>query len=398
MVKALDGIRVLECGRGFAVALVGTMYGDMGAEVIICEQPGGGNPLRHAYPPLIEDIGPEFLWSARNKKSMTLRLDTPQGQETFKRLVEISDVVTEDFTTGAMASWGLSFEDLKKINPGIIMVSITPYGQTGPYAHRPGVDETIQAHSGMMSISGDPDSPAVLYGVPLADIMGGFQSTYATLTALYHKENTGQGQYIDVSLLEAFAFCLEHKLLHFTKLGELAWRMGSRWVLMARSFTAKDGDAFILAGAGRRGAAFFIAIGREDVFNDPRWPKGPYDRVSDPQALKDWDAIIAEWAKDKTVSEIVDFCVSQRIMATSVDNVAGLVANPQYTSRNALVEIEHPVAGKLKFQGVAANLMKTPGKVETPAPLLGQHNDYVYGSLLKYSQEEITKLVQERVL
>ena len=397
MVKALEGTRILECGRGFAVGLVGTMFGDMGAEVIRYEEPGTGDPLRYAYPPLIKGIGAEFLWSARNKKSITLRLETGQGQEIFKRLVEISDVVTENFAPGTMGGWGLSYENLKRINPGIIMLSITPYGQRGPYVHRPATDETLQAHSGLMSISGDPDGPAVLYGVPIVDIMGGFQGIYAALSALFYKGISGQGQWIDISLFEAAAYCQEYKLLHYTKLGELFWRVGSRWVPMCRSYTAKDGDVFIMSGAGLRGAIIFEVIGREDVLKDPRWPENPFKPL-DEDVLLEFDAIIDEWVKSKTVSEIVDICVSRKVIAAPVCNVAQMVNDPQYIARNALVEVDHPVAGKLKFQGIAANLSLTPGRVDTPAPLLGEHNNYVYGNLLKYSKEEISKMSENGVI
>ena len=147
MGKALEGIRILESGRMFAAPMVGLLLGDMGAEVIRYEEPGIGDPLRHGYQPLIGGVGPYFLWSARNKKSITLNLRVSKGQEIFKRLVEISDVVTENFAPGTMAKWNLSYEDLKKVKPDIIMMSISSYGETGPYSKRGGVDYIIQAHS-----------------------------------------------------------------------------------------------------------------------------------------------------------------------------------------------------------------------------------------------------------
>jgi CoA:oxalate CoA-transferase len=248
-----------------------------------------------------------------------------------------------------------------------------------------------------MSISGDPDGPAVLYGVPIVDIMGGFQGIYAALSALFYKGISGQGQWIDISLFEAAAYCQEYKLLHYTKLGELFWRVGSRWVPMCRSYTAKDGDVFIMSGAGLRGAIIFEVIGREDVLKDPRWPENPFKPL-DEDVLLEFDAIIDEWVKSKTVSEIVDICVSRKVIAAPVCNVAQMVNDPQYIARNALVEVDHPVAGKLKFQGIAANLSLTPGRVDTPAPLLGEHNNYVYGNLLKYSKEEISKMSENGVI
>ncbi|MBI2303603.1 MAG: CoA transferase [Chloroflexi bacterium] len=396
MPKALEGIRILESGRYFAAPLVGTLLGDMGAEVIRYEEPGQGDPLRYGYHPLVKGIGPYFLWSARNKKSITLDLRKKRGQELFKELAKISDVVTENFRPGTLAKWGLDYEEIRKVNPGIIMLSVSMYGATGPYAQRPGRDYIAQAASGLMSVTGEPDGPATFYGIAIVDYIAGFLNTYAVLTALHYKQKTGQGQWIDNSLLESAAFCMEHKILHFTSLGEVAWRKGARIATPGvRTYEAKDGDVLITGGQQR--AQLLKAIGREDILSHPLFPKHSRDPL-DAKFIEDYEGAVAQWVKERTTKEIEEILVAADIEVAPVNTVADLVSHPQYQARNALVEVEHPTAGKLKFQGPAPKLSLTPGAVEKAAPLLGEDNDYVYGKLLGLNEQERENLKAEGVI
>ncbi len=398
MDKALKGVRILESGRMFAAPMVGLLLGDMGAEVIRYEEPGIGDPLRHFYHPLIDGVGPYFLWSARNKKCITLNLRVPKGQDIFKKLVSISDVVTENFVPGTMAKWNLSYEDLKKVKSDIIMMSISSYGETGPYSKRGGVDHIIQAHSGLMSTSGEPDGHGTFSGLAVSDYIGGLTNTYATLIALIHKQKTGQGQWIDNSLLESSAWCMGHKILHYTNHGISHKPKGSRgFQPLSRSFPADDGDIFIMGGNAEIRRKLFLTIGRNDLVEDKRfsWDQPVDLGEKDMQTL---DEALEAWTTTKTVKEIEEILVKINVMVAPVNNVADVCEDPHYNARGGFVEIEYPDLGLLKFQGPVPKLSLTPASVDTPPPLLGEHNDYVYGDLLSYSQDEIEQLQTEGVI
>ncbi|MBI2303896.1 MAG: CoA transferase [Chloroflexi bacterium] len=396
MPKAMEGIRILEAGQRLAGPMVGMLLGDLGAEVIRYEEPTRGDPLRHAYTPLINGVGPYFLWTARNKKSITLDTRQKRGQEIFKELVRISDVVTENFRPGTMAKWGLAYEDLKKVNSKIIMLSVSMYGHSGPYSRRGGVDHIAQAASGLMSVTGEPDGPATFYGIALVDYVAGLLNTYAVQAALYHREKTGEGQWIDNSLFDSAVWLMEHKILQYTYLGEVAWRKGSRGLSpLERSYPAQDGDVFIMAGI-RRGDVL-TAIGREDVKEDPRYPKNPRDPV-EYEFLEMCGQVLAEWTRTRTVKEIMDTLLAADIMAAPVNTVADAVDDPHWLARGNLVSVEHPDLGTLKFQATPPKFSRTQATVETPPPRLGEHNQYVYGQLLGLSQEEIKRLKEERVI
>ncbi|MEE8421928.1 MAG: CoA transferase [Dehalococcoidia bacterium] len=395
--KALEGIRILESGRFFAAPLVGTLLGDMGAEVIRYEEPGTGDPLRHGYPPLIDGkVGPYFLWSARNKKSITLDLRKPRGVELFKELVRVSDVVTENFTPRTMERWGLGYEELQKVNPKIIMLSVSAYGATGPYSDRPGIDHVIQAASGLMSITGEPDGPPTFMGIAIVDYVTGFMNTYAVQTALFHRERTGEGQWIDNSLFDTGTWMLEHKILHQTYMGEMAWREGSRGRPLSRAYPARNGEVFIV-GLFRGGNEVLNATGLERFLDDPRFPQGAA-RPVDRDVLDEMDAGLEEWTRAHTIAEIEEALLPLGVMMSPVNDVAAIVDHPQLAARGNIVEVEHPELGTLRFQGVAPKLSKTPGSVERPPPLLGEHNADIYGELLGYSEADIETLRADGVI
>lgn len=395
--QAFDGIRILESGRFWAAPLVGTLLGDMGAEVIRYEQPEIGDPLRHAYPPLIEgQVGPYFLWSARNKKSITLDLHKPEGVEIFKELAKVSDVVTDNFTPGTMDKWGVGYEDLKKVNPKIIMLSVSAYGATGPYSRRPGVDHIIQAASGLMSITGDPDGPPTFMGIAIIDYVTGFMNTHAVQTALFHRERTGEGQWIDNSLFDTGTWMLEHKLLHFTQMGEMAWRAGSRGLPLSRAYPARDGEIFIIA-LFRGSAGVLEVMGLEHFRDDPRFIEAG-GRALDRDLADEMDAAVAAWCEPRTVTEIEDILVPLGVMCSPVNDIAAVANHPQMAARGNLVEVEHPELGPLKFQGVAPKLSRTPGRVKTAAPLLGEHTDQILGELLGYDPARIAGLRERGIV
>lgn len=397
MPKALEGVRVLETGSAIAGPIVGTFLGDMGAEIIKCEESAFGDTMRRAYPPLIDDISGYFLLSSRNKKSFTLNLRMPKGRDIYKELVKISDVVTENFTPGTMDEWGLGYEELRKVNPRIVMLSNSLYGSTGPFSKRPGLDFTAQAHSGIMSVTGDPDGPATMAGPALSDYIGGLMGTYGVLSALYFQQKTGLGQWVDNSMLEASAFTLAFRIPHYTRLGIVAGRKTSRGPgPLTRSYPTKDGDVFVVATPARR-KDLLIAMGREDLQADPRF-EGGRDTVISPEAAAELDRLVEEWCRDKPREEIIRLLLERDVIAAPVENVAELINDPQYVFRGAIVEVDHPDVGVVGYQGPVPQLSLTPPRIESPAPALGQHNDYVYRELLKLSQEQLDELRAEGVI
>ncbi|MDO8672806.1 MAG: CoA transferase [Dehalococcoidia bacterium] len=397
MPRALEGVRVLETGTLVAGPVVGTLLGDMGAEIVKVEEAAFGDTIRRSYPPLIDDISGYFLIMARNKKSCTLNLRMPKGQEIFKELVKVCDIVTENFTPGTMDDWGLGYEELRKVNPGIIMLSNSIYGGTGPYSKRPGLDWIAQAHSGIMSVTGDIDGPATMAGPAVSDYIGGLMAVYGVLSALHYKNRTGLGQWVDNSMFESSAFTMAWRVPHFTRLGIVAGRKGARGAgPLTRSFPTKDGDVFVVATPARR-KELLEAMGREDLLADPRFQGDRYT-VLGPEATAELERLVEEWCASKTREEIVEVLLARDVPGAPVKNVAELMSDYQFIARGALVEIDHPGVGRVQFQGPVPQLSLTPARVESPAPSLGQHNDYVYREILRLTQEQVDQMRADGVI
>jgi len=287
---------------------------------------------------------------------------------------------------------------LKKVKADIIMMSISSYGETGPYAKRGGIDHIIQAHSGLMSTSGEPDGHGTFSGLAVSDYIGGLTNTYATLVALIHKQKTGQGQWIDNSLFESSAWCLGYKILHYTHHGLSHKTKGSRgFQQLSRSFTALEGDIFIMDGNAETRKNLFITIDRSDLVEDNRfsWDQPSALGENEMQVLAE---ALEAWTMTMPVKEIEEILAKIDVMAAPVNNVADVCNDPQFNDRRGFVEVDHPDLGKLKFQGPVPNLSLTPARVDTSPPRLGEHNDYVYGELLNYSEDEIAQLQKEGII
>ena len=391
----LEGIRVLGATRMLAGPYVEMLLADLGAEVIRVELPGVGDDSRY-FAPLINGEGSCYLASNRNKKSITLDLRKPAGQELFKELVKISDIVVENNRPGTMEKWGLSYEQLRDINPGIIMTSVSGFGQTGPYSRWVSFDIVAQAMGGLMSLTGDPDGPPMRAGNAAGDFLGGLFATYGTLAALHYREKTGLGQRVDAALLDSVVAVLENVVPNYTALGKITRRAGSRipGVAPYNCYRARDGYVAIGVSSNALWERFTRVIGREELAKDPRFASAPL-RV---EHVSEIGEITQDWVGAQTVAEVVSLMTEAGVGCGPVYEVDQLVNDPHIIHREMAVEIDHPVAGKLKVTGVAPKLSLTPGSVRTPPPGLGDHNGEVYRGLLKLSEERLAELARERVI
>lgn len=385
--QALAGVRVLDLARYLAGPYCAMLLGDMGAEVIRIEPPGGGDD---------RGVGPHFqgeslfvLAHSRGKKSITLDLRSEQGRQLFRQLVPTAHVVVENYRPGVMAAMQLSYDQLKQINPGIILVSISGFGQTGPYASRPAFDPVAQAYAGMVDLNGFPDSPPVKTAMSIADYAAGMYGALGAMFALYHGQRTGEGQHIDVSLLDSMVSFLETSVMEHVVLGHTLRRIGNRRPISSptNAYRAEDAWVFLAATPNSQWLALLEVMGREDLADDPRFAT----YRSRGQHCEIIEQIVADWMAGVTAGHAVEKLVAAGIPCAPVNSVAQAVADPQIISRNMIVEVEHPIAGKIPVPGVVAKLSATPGTVGRP-PLVGQHNDEIYGGLLGLDPAQIARL------
>ncbi|MDQ0155010.1 CaiB/BaiF CoA transferase family protein [Robertmurraya andreesenii] len=395
MPKALEGVRVLGATRMLAGPYVEMLLADMGAEVLHIELPGQGDDSRY-FAPLINGEGSCFIASNRNKKSITLDLRTEEGQEIFRELAQNSDIVVENNRPGTMDKWNIGYESLKEINPGIIMTSVSGFGQTGPYRNRAGLDIIAQAMGGLMFMTGQEDGPPTRVGNAMGDFLVGLYAVYGTLTALYYREKTGQGQHVDAALLDSVIAVLENVIPNYVALGKVTSRIGSRIPGIApyNIYKAKDGYVVIGVSSNTLWERFTNVIGRTELQEDPRFAT-PSLRVKNVEEL---DVITQNWVSQKTVEETVSILNEAGVICGPVYSVDQMIQDPHVIAREMAADLEHPIAGKLKVSGVTPKLSLTPGIIETAPPTLGQHNEEVYKGLLGISEDRLKTLTERGVI
>ncbi len=378
MGKPLENTRVLDLTHYQAGPTCTMLLADMGAEVIKVEPPWGEQG--RSLPPLISGLSPYFAHLNRNKKSITLNLKSEAGIRIFRQLVSISDVVVENYAPGTMEKLGIGYETLKEINHKIIFVSISGFGQYGPYSSRPSFDWIAQAMSGFMALTGDsalPGGPPIVVPESIGDTIPGMFGVIGALTALYHRQLSGRGQRIDVAQLDSMVSII---------LSITYWTMsGMAWHQVARKYADFGPGGLYKA---RDGYIYIVA------------PPGPImDRLKTALGTDNADqSVVREWVKDRTVDEVVGALVEARVPVAPVLAIDKVVEDPHVLSREMMVEVEHPKAGRVRMPGFPIKFSETPGKVEWAAPLLGQHTEEVLTRLLGYSGVEIGKLREERVI
>ena len=396
---ALDGVRVIEVGTLISGPFAGRLLGDMGAEVIKIEPPGTPDPLRTWGQAEVD--GNHFFWTihARNKKAATLNLRAPRGRELFLDLVERSDFIVENFRPGTLEKWNLGYDVLRERNPGIILVRVSGYGQTGPDAHKAGYASVAEAVSGLRHMNGFPGGPPPRLALSLGDSLAGMFAAQGALAALYRRTVTGKGQVVDAALTEACLAIQESTIPDYDVGGVVRGPSGTRLDGIAPSNIYRSADGSYVVIAANQDTVFrrlCAAMGQPDLATDPRF----VDHRARGRNQDELDAIIGDWAADRQPDDIIESLSAAGVIAGPINTVAEVVRDPQLRSRGMLVEHHDERSGrKVLGPGVIPALSATPGGVRNSGSARpGQHNDEVYGHLLGLTAEEIATLTEQGVL
>ena len=399
----LVGLRVLDLGTRIGAPFAATLLSDLGADVIKVELPGQGDFMRTIGP---FDRGQSLFWAVegRGKRSVTLDLRKAAGQALLKRLVPLADVVVENFQPGTLESWGLGYEALAALNPGIILTRVSVYGQDGPYRDRPGLDRNGIAMGGLMYITGYPDRPPVRPGLIVSDYLTGVFNAFAILSAVYERDRRGRetgaaprGQWVDLSLYESILRIMEHTLASYDRLGIVREREGNRLRNSAPldNWETSDGKyvCIIAAGDGLF-PRLARAIGREDLLADPRFET----MARRAEHGDEINGIVAAWVQARTAREVQDVLERHQVPFAVAYSVADIFADPHVAARGDIETVDDPVLGPVRMQGVYPRFSRTPGAIQRGAPRLGEHNEEVYCGLLGLGAEELERLRQDGVI
>ena len=386
----LEDVKVLDLSHALAGPFCSTMLADFGAEVIKLEPAGAGDIARSWGPPLPGGETSYFVSLHRNKKGIEVDLKHPRGKDLFFRLVERCDVVLENYRVGALARLGLGYEAAAARNPGIIYCSVSGFGQDGPYRDRAALDLILQAESGMISVTGEPGGHGVRCGVSIADMTAGMYAAFGIMLALRVKEKTGRGQAIDVSMLEGQLSLLGSMIGAYLADGEAPAPMGTAYkaLLPYQTFRTKTRDLALAVGSEKLWAVFCPAIGCPELATDSRYRTNA-DRA------KNRDTLIPKLQEvflTRSYEEWESILLGRGVPMGAINGIADIAEHPQVVARRALVEMDHPRAGKVRMVGAPVRLSETPGSVRTPAPMLGEHTDLVLRDLLGLGAEEIAAL------
>ena len=392
---ALEGVKVLDLTQLMAGPYCTMMLADMGADVVKVEKPNGGDDTRRMGPPFIEGESAAFLGINRNKRSIVIDLRSDSGRELAQRMARGSDILVQNFRPGALERMGLGYEQVREINPALVYCTISGFGATGPYARRGGFDLVAQGMSGLMSVTGHAGGPPAKIGVPICDLNAGMFGAIGILTAYINRLRTGQGQHVDTSLLEGgIAYTFWESAMYFAT-GDIPEPMGSAHRLTAPYQAFETSDGYVNIGAANQAnwERLCVAIGRDELVADPRFVE-PRDRMNNVDELvSTLEGTFAQHTSDHWL-EILE---AADVPAGPINDLAQVYNDPQVRAREMMVETDHPVAGRVKNIGIPIKLSETPGRLQRPAPTLGQHTDEVLRDL-GCLPDQIEKLRAEGVV
>jgi len=401
----LAGLRVFDLSRILAGPTCTQLLGDLGADVIKIERPGAGDDTRKWGPPYLrgkdgKDTGESayYLASNRNKRSVAIDISKPEGQALAKRLIAKCDIMIENFKVGDMARYGLGYADLKDALPALIYCSISGFGQTGPYAPRAGYDMLAQGIGGMMSVTGEPDRPPMKVGVGIADVMCGMYATSAILAALHHRDKTGAGQYIDLSLLDTQVAWLVNVGLNYLTSGQVPQRVGNEHPNIVPYNVLPSSDGFIILAVGNDAQyrKFCEFAGAPELATDPRFVTNEL-RVKNRRALYE---LLPEVTRKKTQSAWIEGLAKLGVPCSPVNTVDQVFSDPQVQHRQMQIEMPHPLSasGTVDLIGNPIKYSGTPVDYALPPPWCGQHTDEVLQELLAMPAAEIAGLRERAVI
>lgn len=397
MPGALSGVRVVDFSRMYAGPYCSMILRELGAEVIKIEFRESGDACR-TIPPITEG-GEGYVFSIlnRGKKSITLELREKEGQEIARGLVKKSDILLENFTPGVMDRLGLGYGEVSKLNPRLIYASLSGFGQNGPNSARAAYDTVAQAMGGLMSVTGFPENPPTKCGPPIADLSGGAYTVIAILAALQHRNTSGQGQRVDVSLQDCIWLTTAvESLAPYVLDGHSAGRIGNMHpsIVPWNNYHAKDGYIVLCIVTIGQWQKMAEVMGRPDLVNDP----DSLPLASRVQRRGELDNLVADWVKDRTVVEIQKLMDEASLPCAPVMDTEQLMNDPHIQSRQMVVDVEQMLSGSLKMPGSVFKLSATPGDPLAPSPFLGEHNSEVYNGLLGYSEERIEELMAREII
>lgn len=387
---ALSDLRVLELGTLIAGPFCGQLLGDMGAEVIKIEAPGQGDPMRHWGP---QPRGKPSVWwpvIGRNKKGVTLDLRQTEGQKILKDLVGKCDVLIENFRPGTLEKWACGWPELSAINPRLILVRVSGYGQTGPYSQRAGYGGIGEAMGGLRYIVGEPDRPPSRVGISIGDSLAAVHACMGTLAALHYRERTGLGQVIDAAIYESVLNMMESLVTEFDQLGHVRERSGPILPRIAPSNVYPTRDGIVMIGANQDTvfARLCDAMQAPELAVDPLY-RDHQARGAHQQEL---DQLISNWTATLGTGELLELLEKSGVPSGLIYRAADMLEDPHFRAREAIVSTVDPRFGQLRMQNVAPRLSASPSGIRRPAPELGQHNDEIYGQLLAMPPDEIAAL------
>ncbi len=375
MEAVLSDVVVIDLSRVLAGPHCTMILGDLGATVIKVEQPGKGDDTRHFGPPYIAGESAYYLGLNRNKQSILLDFSTPEGKERLLKLLSTATVLVENFRPGTLERQGLGYEALRAINPGLIYCSISGYGQTGPYALRPGYDFVAQAESGLMSVTGEIDGDPQRVGSPVGDVSAGVYACISILAALRVRDRTGKGQYIDISLLETTMSLLSNVASNYLISGEEAPRLGNGHpnIVPYQAFRTRDGYVVVSCGNDRLYQALCQLLGREDLAKDPSF-------ATNPQRVRNREQLVPALQEEflhRSTEEWLPELRAAGIPCGPINTVSQIFHDPHIQARDFVWECEHPTAGRIKLSGSPIHLSETPTRLYKAPPLLGEDDDKV---------------------
>jgi len=392
----LAGLRVIELGTLLAGPFCGQLLGDFGAEVIKVEPPGQGDPMRVWGR---EKAHGKSLWwpvVARNKKAITLDLRQADGQGLLKDLVQQSDFLLENFRPGTMEKWGLGWSELSAINPRLIMIRVSGFGQTGPYSRQAGFGAIGEAMGGLRYVVGDPSTPPSRMGISIGDSLAATFACIGALSALHHRDKTGRGQVVDSAIYEAVLNMMESLVTEYDKAGYVRERTGAILPNVAPSNVYRTADGMVLIAANQDTVFSRLAeaMGQPDLATNPKYSS--HGARGAHQA--ELDALVESWTSTLTTRAVLDAMDQFGVPAGLIYRAPDMLEDPHFKARDAIVSVPHPDFGELRMQNVAPKLSETPGAVRSPSPALGQHNDEIYLRVLGLSPERYAELKAAKVV